>query len=81
MVEQVQAFKAADGSIHPTLLLALEADAFAKLKRLDIFNHASTLAVVSAAEEVHQAIEALVAYRREETHRQALLAKNPAGVS
>lgn len=52
MVEEVQAWRSADGKLHPSKLEAAKADAIAELSKLDVFNHASAMAIVSRAAEI-----------------------------
>lgn len=49
MVEEVQAFMAADGSLHSLRLDAAKHDAVSELTKLKIFNHASAMAIVEQA--------------------------------
>ena len=56
MVREVTAFAAEDGSIHNSKQAAMEADAALKLKKLDIFNHGTILAVIANASKVVDAI-------------------------
>lgn len=52
MVLEVTAYQAADGTIFNNKLEALQHDAVEALKKLNCFNHASALAVVSEAEHI-----------------------------
>lgn len=52
MVEEVQAWRDAAGQLHSTRLDAAKADAVEELSKLQIFNHASALAIVKEAKTV-----------------------------
>jgi hypothetical protein len=52
MVEEVQAWRAADGSLHSARLDAAKQDAMLALGKLDIFNHASAQAIVRVAADI-----------------------------
>jgi hypothetical protein len=52
MVTEVTAFRADDGSIHTSERAALEHDALEKLKKLDVFNHGTALAVTKQCEHI-----------------------------
>jgi hypothetical protein len=52
MVEEVTAFKAADGTLHSLRLDAAKHDAVIALTKLKIFNHASAMAIVEQAETI-----------------------------
>lgn len=49
MVEEVQAWRDVSGKLHSTRLDAAKADAIAELTKLQIFNHASAMAIVDQA--------------------------------
>lgn len=52
MVEEVQAWRDTTGKLHSTRLDAARADAVASLSQLDVFNHASAMAIVAKAAEI-----------------------------
>lgn len=52
MVEPVQAFMADDGSIHRTKLEAAKQDARTQLKKLNLFNEGTIIAVLDHAPEL-----------------------------
>lgn len=60
MVTEVQAYKAADGSLHNDRFAALRHDALEELKALGIFNHASALAIIEQAERIVAVLKPLV---------------------
>lgn len=60
MVIEVTAWTADDGSIHTTKLAALQQDAVTALSKMDVFNHASALAVVKNAAEIAEVLIPLV---------------------
>jgi len=64
MVEEVKAWMDATGTVHKSKVAALEADAIAQLKKLQVFNHASAMAVCQHAEAVVEALGPLVEERR-----------------
>jgi hypothetical protein len=57
MVEEVKAWRAADGSIHPTKLAAAKADAMAQLTKMSVFNHASASAVLEHAKTLVEILQ------------------------
>lgn len=68
MVQEITAYRADDGSIHPTKLAAAKHDAHCKLMQLDVFNVASANAVITNAEAV---VNALLLYVNELEHQRA----------
>lgn len=60
MVKEITAWKADDGSIHATQFEAAKHDAVEQLKKLDIFNHASALAIVKSAARLLPVLQAVV---------------------
>lgn len=60
MVTEITAFTAEDGSVHRTKLEAVKQDALLTLKKLDMFNHASALAIIDAAERVVEALQPVI---------------------
>lgn len=70
MVKEVPAFQAEDGSIHATRQEAVMADATAALKKLDIFNHGTILAVLGNAEALVDILRPVAKARRTDTVRE-----------
>lgn len=52
MVEEVQAWRAEDGTLHADQLAAARWDAIKQLTKTNIFNHASATAIVDAADTI-----------------------------
>lgn len=65
MVREVTAFQADDGTVFSNEQEALEHDALTKLKRFDIFNHASALAIVKNARQLTEILAPLAEFCRE----------------
>lgn len=63
MVKEITAYQASDGTVFGSALAAAEHDAVLQLKKLDIFNHASALAVVEHADKVLVALAPLTQYK------------------
>lgn len=60
MVREITSWEAEDGTIHRTQLEAAEHDAVEQLKKMDIFNHASALAIVKQCEHVLPILQQVV---------------------
>lgn len=63
MVERVEGWRASDGIVYADEERALEADARFKLKKLGIFNEATSNEVLRRAEEVMDALDGLATFR------------------
>lgn len=60
MVEEVQAWRDVSGKLHSTRLDAAKADAVVELTKLQIFNHASALAIVDQAEAIMPLLQQVI---------------------
>lgn len=66
MVEEVSAWRDTTGKLHPSKLEAARADAIASLSKLDVFNHASAMAIVSRAKEITPILQQVLWAEEEE---------------
>lgn len=57
MVKELTAYEASDGKLFASKLAAAKHDAVIQLGKLQVFNHASALAVVEHAQAVVDAIQ------------------------
>jgi hypothetical protein len=62
MVREVTAFQADDGTVFSNEQEALKHDALTKLKRFDIFNHASALAIANNARQLTEILAPLAEF-------------------
>jgi hypothetical protein len=60
MVEEIQAFRSSDGSLHSLRLDAAKHDAVMELTKLNIFNHASAMAIVEQAATIMPLLQQVI---------------------
>lgn len=60
MVEEVQAWRDAAGKLHSTRLDGAKADAVLELTKLNIFNHASAMAIVDQAATIMPLLQQVI---------------------